>query len=157
MDLNRRILALSRDKADLEKLAIGFDKATKRAEVSVVNLKKVAEDSSNILNEGIQEAQRIKEDLNFLVDRGEKLADGLEGSIRRTESTASENRNKMQLQRNLGPREPAEKHDASRVSKELSGRRRIDNLNVVDPEVVASKIVESEAERKFIKALRAVR
>ncbi len=156
MVLNRKIVALRRDKVDLKKLANSFDQATKRAEASVVNLKKIAKDSSNILNEGIHEAKRIKEDLNFLVDRGSKLGDILEGSIRHTESVASENRNTMRPQMVPDSGEPVGKHTSPRVGQKLSGKR-TGNTDLIDPEIVASKIVESEVERKFIKALRAVR
>ena len=156
MVLNRRIVALRRDKADLEKLANSFDRATKRAESSVGILKKMAEDSSNILNEGIHEAKRIKEDLNFLVERGDKLGDRLEGSIRRTESGGSQNRNTMRAQRALDTGEPVDKHVSPLRAQKISGKR-TGNTEVADPEIVASKIVESEVERKFIKALRAVR
>ena len=74
MVLNRRIVALRRDQADLERLAISFHEATSRAEASVGNLKNAAQSSSQILNEGIDEAVKIRDDLNFLIDRGERLS-----------------------------------------------------------------------------------
>ena len=64
--LNRKIVALRRDQAGLEKLANSFHNATKRAEDSVKNLKEMVKESAAVLNEGVNESARVRDDLNFL-------------------------------------------------------------------------------------------
>ncbi|MFL2781558.1 MAG: DUF6468 domain-containing protein [Rhodospirillales bacterium] len=83
--LNNRIMALRRDQKSLEKLAINFQTATKRAEASISKLKLTAQKSADIMNKGTDQAVGISDDLNFLIDRGQKLADHLEGCVRITE------------------------------------------------------------------------
>ena len=85
--LNRKIVLLRRDQANLERLAVNFQEATMRAEASVGKLKKAAQSSSQILSEGIDNAMQVRDDLNFLVDRGVKLSDRLESSVRGAENS----------------------------------------------------------------------
>ena len=154
--LNRKIVALRRDQAGLEKLASTFQNATKRAEESVCKLKETAQESSVILKEGVDEGVRIRDDLNFLLERGEKLADHLESAVRRTENTVLKDQ-KGELKRSPDERLETTKHA---VKSETAAERKRDisqPIGSVSPEVVANKIVESEVERKFLRALRAVR
>ena len=156
MILNRRIVALRRDQGNLERLATSFQEATKRAEASVGKLKKAAQGSSEVLNEGIDAATRIREDLNFLVERGEKLGDRLENSIRSVESSTPLDKNAKQPKTLINPVEPIDGFPPLKVSERLSQRPR-DNVTSFDAELLGNKIVKSEVEREFIKALKAVR
>ena len=156
MILNRRIVALRRDQGNLERLATNFQEATKRAEASVGKLKKAAQGSSEVLNEGIDAATRIREDLNFLVERGEKLGDRLESSVRSVESSASLRKNAKQPKAMINPVEPIDDLPSSKVQGKLSQQPR-DNVTSFDAELLGNKIVKSEVEREFIKALKAVR
>ncbi len=78
MVLNRRLGNLRRDKAELERLATTFGKATARAEESIGKLKKTAD----ALRERIDNAQALRDDLAFLIDRGGSAADRLEETVR---------------------------------------------------------------------------
>ena len=156
MILNRRIVALRRDQGNLERLATSFQEATKRAEASVGKLKKAAQGSSEVLNEGIDAATRIREDLNFLVERGEQLGDRLENSIRSVESSTPLDRNGKQPKKLINPVEPIDDFPPLKVPERLSQRPR-DNVTSFDAELLGNKIVKSEVEREFIKALKAVR
>ena len=156
MILNRRIVALRRDQGNLERLATSFQEATKRAEASVGKLKKAAQGSSEVLNEGIDAATRIREDLNFLVERGEKLGDRLENSIRSVESSTPLDRNVKQPKTLINPVEPIDDFPPLKVPERLSQGPR-DNVTSFDAELLGNKIVKSEVEREFIKALKAVR
>ena len=75
--LNHRLGRLRRDRSELEKLTAEFRDATSKAEESVNKLK-VSTDS---LQERIDLAQNLKEDLSFLIDRSGSAADRLEGQI----------------------------------------------------------------------------
>ncbi|MFQ5618931.1 MAG: DUF6468 domain-containing protein [Rhodospirillales bacterium] len=78
MVLNRRLGRLRRDKSELEKLAATFGQATARAEESIGTLKKTAD----ALKERIDNAQALRDDLAFLIDRGGSAADRLEETVR---------------------------------------------------------------------------
>lgn len=78
MVLNRRLGRLRRDKSELEKLAATFGQATARAEESIGNLKKTAD----ALKGRIDNAQALRDDLAFLIDRGGSAADRLEETVR---------------------------------------------------------------------------
>ena len=81
--LNQRLGRLRRDKAQLEKLAASFGESTARAEDSIVKLKKTAD----LLQERIDKAQALRDDLAFLIDRGGQAADSLEDLVRVTRET----------------------------------------------------------------------
>ena len=80
--LNRRIRDLRKDQENLDKLAKNFAKATSRAEASIQQLKAASDATSQALDQTIESANRIREDLLYLMERGEKLADVLESGIR---------------------------------------------------------------------------
>ena len=156
MILNRKIVALRGDQANLERLAASFHEATKRAEASVGKLKKAAQESSKILSGGIDEATRIREDLNFLVDRGEKLGNRLESSVRSVEKTGSWGDKAKQPKTLLNPVEPLEDFLPPKASKRVPSEPE-DSVTPFDAELLGNKIVKSEVEREFIQALKAVR
>jgi len=154
--LNRRIVALRRDQADLERLAVSFHEATTRAEASVGNLKKAAQKSSQILKDGIDQATRIRDDLNFLIDRGEALGDQLESSVRNAEKTNSprqDNVSKSKLPRN--PVEPADEIVPAEIEPDLPARKVVGENSPTARS--GNELAKSEAERELIKALQAVR
>ena len=156
MILNRRIVALRRDQANLERLAVSFHEATSRAEASVGNLKKAANSASQVLNEGIDDAVRIREDLNFLIERGQKLGDQLESSVRGAESSAPSSKNRLSTKPILNSVEPANEFLPTNAKKNLPVQEMNGNDAFV-AETLGNEIVKSEAERELIKALQAVR
>ena len=87
--LNRRIMALRRDQQNLDKLATKFAEATIRAEQSIYKLKSTTDGASLALDKSVDAAGVIRDDLEFLIDRGNKLADILETDIRETEKQKS--------------------------------------------------------------------
>ena len=76
--LNKRLGKLRGDKIDLEKLAARFGESTSRAEESIESLRQTAD----LLQGGIDKAQALKDDLAFLIDRGNQAADSLEDLVR---------------------------------------------------------------------------
>ena len=78
LTLNNRLSVLRKDKEELEKLALNFGDATTRAEKSIGELGA----SLNVLQERIKRAESLREDLVFLVERGNGTADSLEGLLR---------------------------------------------------------------------------
>ena len=125
--LNRRIKDLRKDQENLDKLAKNFAAATSRAETSIQQLKVTSDATSQALDKTIKEACGIREDLMYLMERGEKLADLLEEDIRKKEKIPA-------AEDNLGNRQ---------------------DLSV--PKRVLQNPAEGDAEQELIKALRAVR
>jgi hypothetical protein len=80
--LERALGVLKRDRAVLEALVAGFNDSTRQAEVGVERLRSASEGAGRQIARQIEQAQRLRDDLSFLVERGEKLAERLEGSVR---------------------------------------------------------------------------
>jgi len=78
--LNRRLGKLRGDRHELEKMAAGFQQATAHAEDSIGKLKI----STETLQERIDKAQSLCDDLVFLIDRGGAAADRIENEVRAT-------------------------------------------------------------------------
>ena len=76
--LNKRLSTLRRDKEELQKLALSFGDATSRAEDSTVQLRATID----VLQERIKKAESLRDDLVFLVERGNGTADALEELVR---------------------------------------------------------------------------
>jgi len=79
--LNRSLSTLKKSKDELQSLLGGFEESTVKAEMAINRIKVEATDNSVSVKELIKEADRLREDLQFLVDRGEGVADKLEGGI----------------------------------------------------------------------------
>lgn len=76
--LNRKLGNLRSFKTELKSLSSKFGDATARADESVGKLKKTA----NGLHDSIDKALSLRDDLVFLVDRGDSTADRLEDVVR---------------------------------------------------------------------------
>ncbi len=80
--LNRRLGLLRADRAKLEELVNGLTVATQRAEMAVGQLKSVATESGRDLERRTEQAQSLRDDLSYMVERGGTIADRLETGIR---------------------------------------------------------------------------
>jgi len=125
--LNKRIVALRKDQKNLEKLAASFADATAKAESSVYQLKATTDSAGLALQETVTRSEGVRDDLEFLIDRANKIADILEEDIR-----AKEGRKPPSAKIGLD-REPA------------------------NEPIRAENPAKNEAERELIKALQAVR
>ncbi len=82
ISLNRRLALLRQDRDELERLAAEFAGATARADDGVRQLKRSAEDLGKKIDERIQKAESLRDDLVFLIERGDTVADRLESTLR---------------------------------------------------------------------------
>jgi chromosome segregation ATPase len=80
--LNRRLSDLRKDQSELEQLAQSFNEATIRAEESIHKLTNSADDMKRDVQETLQKAETLRDDLNFLIDRAGNSADKLEEKVR---------------------------------------------------------------------------
>jgi hypothetical protein len=88
--LERALSALKRDRAMLAESARGFSDATREAEAAVVRLRAAADNSGRSLAEQIQLAATLREDLRFLSERAEAIAERLDGGVRAARPAAAE-------------------------------------------------------------------
>lgn len=125
--LERALGVLKRDRAVLEALVAGFNDSTRQAEVGVERLRAASEGAGRQIARQIEQAQRLRDDLSFLTERGDKLAERLEGNVRSARMFSDQ--------------------AAMAAAAPLSGAARDDG----------GQKLRSEAERDLLRALRAAR
>lgn len=80
--LEKALRVLRRDRSALEELVAGFTASTKQAEGGVERLQATADGAGRQIARHVEQARSLKEDLEFLMSRGEKLADQLDVLVR---------------------------------------------------------------------------
>ncbi len=88
--LERALGVLKRDRAALEELVAGFNASTRQAEAGIDRLRGAAEGSGRQLARQIETASGLKDDLVFLTERGERIADRVDTLVRAARPLASE-------------------------------------------------------------------
>ena len=127
--LNKRLAALRSDRSELDTIAKEFGVATLRAEESVLMLKAASEEAVRALQDGLKKADGIKEDLAYLITRGESAADSLEESVRA----------------------------AGKPPKVSSGSKKAVETELSIETGAGEESSRSDAERELLKALHAIR
>jgi hypothetical protein len=80
--LERALGVLKRDRAALEELIASFNASTRQAEQGIERLRGTAEGAAQLLVRQTELAVGLKDDLTLLTERGEGLADRLDGLVR---------------------------------------------------------------------------
>ncbi len=80
--LERALGVLKRDRASLEALVAGFNASTSQAETSVARLRQAADGAGREIAQQVDAATILKDDLAFMTERGDRLADRLEVLVR---------------------------------------------------------------------------
>ncbi len=80
--LERALGVLKRDRTQLEELVAEFNTSTHAAEASITRLHEAAEGAGRQIGRHVETAGRLKDDLVFLADRGDRLADRLDQLVR---------------------------------------------------------------------------
>lgn len=95
--LNKSLNLLRQNQKSLAQLVSALNDATFKAENSIPKLKSATEHSSSGLKEVVDSAKELKNDLLFINDRADSLADRLENVISNTRNipTAAENQAKV--------------------------------------------------------------
>jgi hypothetical protein len=88
--LERALGVLKRDRAALEELVAGFNAATRQAEHGIERLHAAADGAGRQVARQAEAASVLKDDLAFLMERGEHLADRLDGLVRAARWAAPE-------------------------------------------------------------------
>ena len=82
--LERALGVLKRDRGALEALVAGFNVSTSQAESSVARLRQAADSAGRDIAQRIDTATTLRDDLAFLSERGDRLADRLEALVRQS-------------------------------------------------------------------------
>lgn len=80
--LNRRLNALRKNRDDMARLIAQFNEATVRADASIPKLRKAAEEAGQTLQDRVEKAQSLRDDLAFMIERADAMADRLENAVR---------------------------------------------------------------------------
>ena len=80
--LERALGVLRRDRSALEELVAGFNASTRQAEQGIERLRAAADGAGRQIAKQVETATALKDDLMFLTERGERLADRLDALVR---------------------------------------------------------------------------
>jgi hypothetical protein len=80
--LERALGVLKRDRAALEDLIASFNASTRQAEAGIDRLRAAADGAGRQLARQLEASAGLKDDLTLLTQRGERLADRLDGQVR---------------------------------------------------------------------------
>jgi len=80
--LERALGVLKRDRVALEELVSGFNSSTRAAEQGIDRLREAADGAGRQIARQIDSAAGLKDDLQFLMERGNRLADQLDHLVR---------------------------------------------------------------------------
>jgi hypothetical protein len=134
--LNRRLGALRADRDQFESIIRGLQDASSRAEAGIAQLKQAAEQTGRQLQQKVELGQALRDDLSYMIDRGNGLADRLEGAIRSGRDDA----------RGAPAPEPAAEAPATPGNRLRDLLRRID---AGEPAGAASRPLPDEAEPRI--------
>lgn len=80
--LNRRLSVWRQEKAEFERLIAAFNAAAERAEAGIERLKAGSEETGRTLQQATTKGQSLRDDLAYLLERAEPLADRLTDLVR---------------------------------------------------------------------------
>jgi hypothetical protein len=160
ISLNKRLGMLRRDRGELEKLAQKFTLSTERANESLGQLHATAE----VLQHQIDTAQALRDDLAFLLERGEKAADRLEDTIRASRSGEAIG-DKDDILPSMKTESHPDRSDVQKSTEQSKHKSRQAPLGVASqdqnggnnlekPAKSESEYTPSDAERELLKAIR---
>ena len=106
--LNKSLKMLRQNQKSLAQLVGALNEATFKAESSIPKLKSVTEHSSEGLKEVVDNAKELKNDLLFINERADSLADRLENVISSSRNIENQSVNNKNNQADLDDRSAAE-------------------------------------------------
>jgi hypothetical protein len=139
--LNNRLSQLRKNRDDLARLVAAFNDATARAEAGIPKLKRATEEAGSTLQERVEKAQSLRDDLAFMIERADAMANRLEGSVRTARS---------EVKPSPGTAAPS----PAAAPRPVAARSAAPTPMAVDEDVDDER---SEAERELLRALQSVR
>lgn len=80
--LERALRILRQDRTALGEAIAGFDDSARQAEAGIGRLQSATAESAQLLGRRLDQGAMLKDDLAFLIERGEAVADRLDGLVR---------------------------------------------------------------------------
>jgi hypothetical protein len=80
--LERALVVLKRDRSSLESLVVGFNASTHQAENGIQRLRSAADGAGRDIDAQLTKSVSLRDDLAFLTERGDRLADRLDTLVR---------------------------------------------------------------------------
>jgi phage shock protein A len=156
--LERALGVLKRDRAVLEELVEGFNESTRQAESGIERLRSAADGAGRQMARQIESAQRLRDDLSFLAERSDKLAERLESAVRAARmvgdgSVLQGNFGAQHLQAAPLPQPPT----ALPAPAVVQPPQRQPVALVAERNIEAEPRLRSQAERDLLRALRGTR
>ena len=109
---------LKRDRASLESLVVGFNTSTHHAESGIQRLRAAADGAGRQIETQLSKTISLKEDLAFLTERGDRLADRLDTLVRTARPLAQDRTSKADARADKNS-ETAKERGASQVERDL--------------------------------------
>jgi hypothetical protein len=153
--LERALGVLKRDRAVLEDLVAGFNDSTRQAEAGVERLRAATDGAGRQIARQIEQAQRLRDDLAFLSERGERLAERLEGAVRSVRMAGDQVALAAGHPPHVAMTSPSAGRGAPHVAAAPPGFAGLAVL--ADTDGPGGQKLRSEAERDLLRALRAAR
>lgn len=107
-NLNKSLNMLRQNQKSLAQLISALNEATFKAESSIPKLKSVTEHSSEGLKEVVDNAKELKNDLLFINERADSLADRLENVISSSRNIENQSAKNVKTKEDLDDRASAE-------------------------------------------------
>lgn len=85
--LERALKTLRQDRSALGEAIAGFDNSTRQAEAGISRLHATASEASQVLGQRLEQGTSLRDDMQFLIDRGTIVADRLDLLVRATRTT----------------------------------------------------------------------
>ncbi len=149
--LNQRLSQLRRNRDDLAKVVSSFNDATARAEAGIPKLRKAAEETGSALQERVEKAQSLRDDLAFMIERADAMADRLEQAVR---AAREEIRTPAAPAAAAPAAGPVIRPTAPRMAPAAQAPSSTTPMPPFEPEIEDER---SEAERELLRALQSVR
>ena len=145
--LNQRLSQLRRNRDDLAKVVSSFNEATARAEAGIPKMRKAADESGAALQERVEKAQSLRDDLAFMIERADAMADRLEQAVRVS---------REEIRTQQSPAATAARPAPVRMAPVAPNPPPVTPAAApaIDPDLDDER---SEAERELLRALQAVR
>jgi hypothetical protein len=143
---------LKQDRAELDALITSFNASTEQAGQGIDRLSMTADGAGRQIARHIESATSLKDDLVFLSDRGNQLADRLDGLVRSAQAIAPDPTVVLPVSVFEGPTFSG---DAGNVRSLIAAHERLPEREA-QVEDIAPRL-RSQAERDLLKALRIAR
>lgn len=150
--LNRKLGRLRADRAELEAQIARFVECTHRAEASIKHLKAVTDEAGRSLQQPIDRAMAVRDELVFMIERGDSLSEKLSGRISAARDSRPDDASAAAMpRRERAPRQAAPAQDRAQAAPAQ------DRMAGPAPEEDEDMAGRSKAERDLLRALREAR